>query len=50
MKVLIEAHGLEKLLGPMLKQAPFVAQKAINEGARAAALDTMVVVAEEVLD
>lgn len=31
MKVLIEAHGLEKLLGPMLKQAPFVAQKAIND-------------------
>jgi hypothetical protein len=31
MKVLIEAHALEKLLGPMVKQAPFVAQKAIND-------------------
>jgi len=31
MKVLIEAHALEKLLGPFLKQAPFVAMKAIND-------------------
>ncbi len=31
MKVLIDPHALENLLGPMTKQAPFVAQKAIND-------------------
>lgn len=31
MKVVIEAHKLENLLGPLVRQAPFIAMKAIND-------------------
>lgn len=31
MKVVIEAHKLENLIGPLVRQAPFVAMKAIND-------------------
>ena len=31
MKVVIEAHKLENLIGPLVRQAPFIAMKAIND-------------------
>jgi hypothetical protein len=31
LEITIDAHGLEKLLGPMIKQTEFVAMKAIND-------------------
>lgn len=41
MKVLIDPHALENLLGPMVKQAAFVAQKAINDTLFQARKDTL---------
>ncbi len=41
MKVLIDPHALENLLGPMFKQAAFVAQKAINDTLFQARKDTL---------
>ena len=31
MKVVIEAHKLENLIGPLVRQAPFIAMRAIND-------------------